>query len=47
MNDIFLKLLEALKNDGIFYADFSESDRDACINIQKGDKFFEVKVKER
>ena len=47
MNDIFLKLLEALKGEGMFYADFSEADKDASINLHIGDKFYEVKLKEK
>lgn len=47
MNDIFLKLLEALKGEGMFYADFSEADKDANIQLHIGDKFFEVNLKEK
>ena len=47
MNELFIKLLEALRDEGMFYADFSEADKDASINLHIGDKFYEVKLKEK
>ena len=47
MYELFIKLLEALRGEGMFYADFSEADKDASINLHIGDKFYEVKLKEK
>lgn len=46
MNEIFVKILEALKGEGMFYADFNDRDG-ATIFVQKENDFYEIKLKER
>ena len=44
MNDIFVKLLEALQGEGMFYADFNDTQGET-IYLQKEDIFFEINLK--
>lgn len=46
MNELFVKILEALRGEGMFSADFNDKDG-ATIFLQKEDRFYEVKIKGR
>ena len=46
MNDIFVKLLEALQGEGMFYADFNDTSG-ATVYLQKDGRFYEIRLKEK
>ena len=45
MNDLFVKLLESLREEKMVFANFTDKGG-ATICLQKDEKFFEVKLKE-
>ena len=46
MNELFIKLLEALRGEDMFCADFNDKDG-AKICLHKGEKLYEVKLEEK